>query len=82
MASKLKILFAVSELAGIVKTGGLADVAGALGPWMKRLGHDVRVVMPAYSQALEAITTDVVASDEIHLRFRWHQGFCHKAGRV
>ncbi len=67
MASDLKILFAVSELAGIVKTGGLADVAGALGPWMKKLGHDVRVIMPAYRQALETLTTDVVGSGEVHI---------------
>ncbi len=32
------------------KTGGLADVAGALALSLARLGHDVRTVMPRYSQ--------------------------------
>lgn len=65
MVSDLIILFAVSELAGIVKTGGLADVAGALGTWMRRMGHDVRVIMPAYRQALSALATDVVGVGQV-----------------
>ncbi|CAM3660739.1 glycogen synthase GlgA [Parendozoicomonas haliclonae] len=65
MASDLKILFAVSELAGIVKTGGLADVAAALGPWMRNKGHDVRVIMPAYRKALNILPTEVVGVGEV-----------------
>ena len=64
LASNLKILFAVSELAGIVKTGGLADVASALGPAMQKRKQDVRVVMPAYQQALARLTTKVVSTGE------------------
>jgi starch synthase len=49
--SRLKILFVVSECTPIVKTGGLADVAGALPAELHRRGHDVRVVMPRYRAA-------------------------------
>lgn len=44
----LKVLFAASEVTPFAKTGGLADVAGSLPAVLRRLGHDVRVVMPYY----------------------------------
>ena len=48
-ASPLKVLFVASECAPFAKTGGLADVAGALPKALRALGIDVRVVMPLYS---------------------------------
>ena len=44
----LKVLFVASEVAPYRKTGGLADVAGALPRALRRRGVDVRVVMPLY----------------------------------
>ncbi len=44
----MRILFASSEVAPFAKTGGLADVAGALPKALKALGHDIRVVLPKY----------------------------------
>ncbi|MCH9740626.1 MAG: glycogen synthase GlgA [Epsilonproteobacteria bacterium] len=46
--SKLNILIAASEVVPFAKSGGLADVVGALPKALKDLGHDVRVVMPRY----------------------------------
>jgi starch synthase len=37
-----------SEVEPFAKTGGLADVAGALPTALARLGHDVRILMPKY----------------------------------
>ncbi len=44
----MKVLFCVSEAVPFAKTGGLADVAGALPAALQKLGHDVRVVLPRY----------------------------------
>ena len=48
MASGLKILYASAEVVPFAKTGGLADVAGALPKVLAQMGHDVRIVMPRY----------------------------------
>jgi starch synthase len=44
----MKILFVVSEVEDLVKTGGLADVAKALPIALSKLGHEVSIVMPYY----------------------------------
>src|SRR5262249_11920830 len=43
---RLRVLYVASEVAPFAKTGGLADVAGALPQALARLGPDVRVLMP------------------------------------
>ena len=49
MAKPLNVLFLSSEVEPFAKTGGLADVSGALPQSLKHLGHDVRVMMPRYA---------------------------------
>jgi starch synthase len=44
----VKILFVTPEVEPFVKIGGLADMVGALPKDLARLGHDVRVICPAY----------------------------------
>ena len=48
MNKPLNILFTASEVVPFAKTGGLADVAGALPKALRALGHNVVVVMPRY----------------------------------
>ncbi|HKQ07685.1 MAG TPA: glycogen synthase GlgA [Blastocatellia bacterium] len=55
----MNILLAASEVVPYAKTGGLADVAGALPKALARLGHRVRVVMPRYN--VERITQNTEA---------------------
>ena len=44
-----RICFVSSEVTPFAKTGGLADVSGALGKYLSNAGHDVRIIMPLYS---------------------------------
>ena len=48
MPRRLNILVASSEVHPFAKTGGLADVCGALPKALARLGHQVRVMLPRY----------------------------------
>jgi starch synthase len=50
MPAPLRICFVASEVAPLAKTGGLADVSGALPRYLHAQGHDVRLVMPLYSR--------------------------------
>ena len=43
-----KILFVTSEAHPLIKTGGLADVAGSLPKVLNEMGVDVRLIMPNY----------------------------------
>ena len=52
---KLKVLFATSEVAPLIKTGGLADVSAALPVALAALGVDIRVLVPGYPQVMDAL---------------------------
>jgi starch synthase len=46
----MQITFAASESTPLAKTGGLADVVGALPPELVKLGHQVTVYLPFYAR--------------------------------
>ena len=48
MKNKFKIFFVSPEVSPFAKTGGLAEVSGALPKVLKERGHDVRMMMPNY----------------------------------
>lgn len=50
MAAPMKIVMIASECVPFVKTGGLADVVGALPKALKRQGHDVSIIIPKYAK--------------------------------
>ncbi|HNH89715.1 MAG TPA: glycogen synthase GlgA [Thiobacillaceae bacterium] len=58
----MNILYATSEAAPLVKTGGLADVSGALPPALREIGLDCRVLIPGYGPVLEKLGTAVVVA--------------------
>jgi len=51
----MRVLFATSELAPLIKTGGLADVSAALPVALREQGEDVRVLLPGYPKVLAAL---------------------------
>jgi starch synthase len=61
MAEQLKLFFLSPEVVPFAKTGGLADVAGALPGALKKLGVDVRVGLPYYRMIKEQSLSTTVA---------------------
>ena len=59
----MKVLFATSELAPWVKTGGLGDVAAALPPALRRAGTDVQVLLPYYPSVVRAFPDAPIVSE-------------------
>jgi len=53
MAKPLNVLFLSSEVEPFAKTGGLADVSGALPQTIKSLDHEIRIMMPRYGSINE-----------------------------
>ncbi|MDP5255062.1 MULTISPECIES: glycogen synthase GlgA [unclassified Vibrio] len=64
-SNSLSICYMASEVEGLVKSGGLADVARALPQALQDLNHNIKVVIPAY-QVIEGIEhADVVLATEL-----------------
>lgn len=60
--AELKVLFATSEVAPLIKTGGLADVSGALPAALRAIGVDVRVLVPGYNQVMSRLAPNEVVA--------------------
>ena len=59
MGVGMRVLFVTSEAAPFAKTGGLADISAALPIALVEHGIDIRVLMPAYPQALQHASAPV-----------------------
>ncbi|HUB90658.1 MAG TPA: glycogen synthase GlgA [Dyella sp.] len=59
----LKLLFVAAEIFPLAKTGGLADVCGALPQALTGHGIDVRILMPGYGQALDRVMAAQIVAD-------------------
>ncbi len=59
----MRILFVSSEVASLVKTGGLADVSAALPAALRKLEMDVRILLPGYPQVMKLLKPLKPAAD-------------------
>lgn len=60
----MKVLFVVSEVEDLVKTGGLADVGKSLPLALAELGHEVIIVMPYYRQLAEKFNANDICEKQ------------------
>lgn len=70
----LRICFIASEVTPLSKTGGLADVTGALVKFLHGAGHDVRLFTPLYAQIdrSKLVITPVESLHEVPLEVGTH----------
>lgn len=82
----MKILFATSECVPFVKTGGLADVVGALPEELCKNGCEARVILPKYGAIAEKYKNEMRYIDNIYIKMGWRSQYCGvfelKAGSV
>ncbi|MBC8530364.1 glycogen synthase GlgA [Gehongia tenuis] len=75
----MKVLFCASECVPFMKTGGLADVAGALPKELARQGVDVRVIVPLYATVADRKpfwTENMEHVCDFDVYLGWRQQYC------
>lgn len=72
----MRVLFAASEAMPLVKTGGLADVVGALPKALANRGVEVTVVLPKYGEIPKEITDKAVNVAVMEVQLGWRRQYC------
>ncbi|MDB4867699.1 MAG: glgA [Cohnella sp.] len=72
----MKVWFAASEAMPLVKTGGLADVVGALPKALARRGVDVAVILPKYGEIPKEVTDRAVYIGYTYVQLGWRRQYC------
>ncbi len=73
MEHPLKVLMVSSECVPFAKTGGLADVTGALPAFLRKTGHDARILIPLYSS---------IDRDKYNITVAFHQVTITQGGQI
>jgi starch synthase len=72
----MQIVFAASECVPFAKTGGLADVVGALPLELAKLGHEVTVYLPLYPRVRQHLEGELkYAVRSITIPFQYYNRF-------
>ena len=71
-----KVLFVAAEALPYIKTGGLADVAGALPKALNELGCDVRVILPLYMDIPNKFRENMKFVGFCYVNLSWRCQYC------
>ena len=71
----MKVFIVASECVPFIKTGGLADVAGALPTAMTELGAEVSVMIPKYSRIPESYRFNMQHVADFYITLGWRSQF-------
>lgn len=72
----MRVLYAASECAPFLKTGGLGDVIGALPKAMLDEGVDARVVMPLYKNIPDEFKRQMEFLGDFYVSISWRENYC------
>ncbi len=72
----MKVLYATSEAAPFLKTGGLGDVLGALPKAVADCGIDARVIMPLYSNIPHTLKSQMEFVASFDVTISWRKTYC------
>jgi len=72
----MKVLFVASEAYPFIKTGGLGDVAYALPKALRKLGIDVRVIIPKYSLIPLSFKNCMENIASFNVEVGWRNQYC------
>lgn len=72
----MKVLFAASECVPFVKTGGLADVVGALPKEILKNDVDVRVILPLYREIPKSWRDKMTHKLYFYVNLGWRRQYC------
>lgn len=77
----MKIALCASEVVPFAKTGGLADVCGALPPALEKLGHEIVVITPRYKNSkINAPAPMVRIGENVRVCFIEHSHYFEREG--
>ncbi|MFL0248471.1 glycogen synthase GlgA [Candidatus Clostridium stratigraminis] len=71
----MKILFVASEAHPLIKTGGLGDVAYALPKALRKLGLDVRVIIPKFSEIKQEYKSKMLTLATFNVPVGWRNQY-------
>jgi len=76
--AKMKVLYAVSEVAPFMSTGGMGQVVGSLPTALKRVDSqiDVRVISPLYRQVRNQFGSSMKFIGSIYVPVSWRNQYC------
>lgn len=72
----MKVLFVAAEGVPFSKTGGLADVIGALPKELKNLGINVAVVLPKYGDTADEYASRMELVHRMSVQVGWRNQYC------